>query len=104
VELLDVEALDQLPGDRPGGAAAMAAQARHQHQVLPRREVLVERRELSRQRDHPPHPLGFADDVVPRDPGAAAIGAQQRREHSHHRRLPRAVRAEQRDDRPGLHV
>jgi hypothetical protein len=82
----------------------MAAQARHQHQILPCREVLVERRELARQRDHPPDPLGFADDVVPSDPRAATIGTQQRCEHPHHRRLPRAVRPEQRDDGPGLHV
>ena len=33
-ELLDVEALDQLLGDTSSGAAAVAAQARHQHQVL----------------------------------------------------------------------
>ena len=50
-ELVDREPLDQLVGDGGRLAAAAPAQPRHQHEVLARGEVLVERGELAGQRD-----------------------------------------------------
>ncbi len=101
-ELADVEALDQLVGDLARGTRAPPAQARHQDDVLARRQVLVQCGELPGQGDQSSHLVGLVDHVVSSDAGATGVWAQERREHPHHRRLARAVGTEEGDDCPCL--
>ena len=51
----------------------------------------IERRLLQRDADRAAHLGGLMDDVVTGDPGTAAGWPQQRRQHSHRRRLAGAV-------------
>lgn len=44
------------------------------------------------------------DDVITGDPRRPSIRPQQRRQHTHRRRLPGPVRSEQAEDRPLLHT
>ena len=94
-ELADVETLDQVVGHRRRLAPPVAAQAGHQHQVLPGREVGLERGELPGQRDGLAHRVGLMDDVVAAHLGGAAGGLRQRGQHSHDGRLAGAVRPQQ---------
>lgn len=68
-------------------------------QVLAAGEVLVHRRELSGQTDGTAHGVGVLEDVDARDDRRATVGAQQGRQTADGRRLARAVRPEQAQDR-----
>jgi len=57
----------------------MAAKSCHQTEVLARREVLIERRELPGERDHAANTIGFAHNVIARDPRTASVRPEQRR-------------------------
>jgi hypothetical protein len=103
-ERADVEAIDELFGQRPGRPSVAPAQAGHQDQVLPRGEVLVQRSELAGQRDPLSHPRRLLDDVVAADACPALIGTQQRRQHAHGGRLAGAVGPQQRHDGAVLHL
>jgi len=71
-------------------------------EVLEAGQVLVHGGVLAGEPDAPPQPLAVADDVEAGDAGLAGVGAQQRGQDPHGRRLARAVRPEQAEDRPGL--
>jgi len=70
-------------------------------QVFARRQVVVQARRVREKPDAVPHGVGLTHDVVTRDRRAAAIRAEQRRQHPQERALTAAVRAEQPDDFAG---
>jgi hypothetical protein len=59
---------------------------------------------LSRHRDRGAHALRRRREIVTHHARGAAIGTRQRREHAHERRLPRAVRPEDRENHAAWHV
>jgi hypothetical protein len=83
-------------------ALRQAQEAPEQDQVLPPGQQLVEGRLLSGERDLLPHRVGFARHVVATDRGVSRVGLDQGREDPDRGRLPRAVVAEQAEDRPRL--
>src|SRR3954447_13957461 len=90
-----LEALEQLGGAPPALGPAEPVQIGHQDQVLLAGEEVVDGGELAGHADRRAHGVRLLADVVPRHPELAGVGADQRREDLHHRRLARAVRAEQ---------
>ena len=76
-------------------------QTAHHLQVLEAGQVLVHCCVLTREPDPGAQHRRVLLDVVPGNARAAAVGAQERCEHFHERRLPGAVRAEQAVDDPG---
>jgi hypothetical protein len=70
-------------------------------QVLPPREVFVDRGGLAGQPDHLPHCGGLADHVQAGHLGVAGVGAQQGGQDPHGGGLAGAVGAEQPQDAAG---
>ena len=95
----DAECLEQLGRARLGGSPLQPEQAPDQDEVLAPRQVFVHRGELARQADEASHGVGLAHDVVPEHARGAGVGAEERREHPHRRRLAGAVRAQDSIDR-----
>ena len=93
--LLEVEALEQLAGARPRLLAGEAVQTPEHPQVLAPGQVLVDRRVLPGEADHPAHALRVAQHVDAAHDRAAGVRPEQRREDPDGRRLARAVRPEQ---------
>ena len=74
-----------------------------QVQVLAAGDVLVDRGQLAGEADVPADLVGIAHDVVAEHPRAAAVRAQQRREHLDDRGLAGAVGAQHRQHLAGAH-
>ncbi len=89
------ERREQVVGASPGPRLRHAAEAGEQHQVLPRRERLVDRVELADEADALAHGRRVATHVDPVDARRALVEVGQRGEALHGRRLARAVRSEQ---------
>ena len=98
LELANVVAVDQRLGDLDGGDAVVAAQARHQHQVLAGREVGLERSKLTGERDRAPDRIRFVRDIVATDNRCPTRRLGQSRQHPDDRGLTGPVRPEQGDD------
>jgi hypothetical protein len=74
-----------------------------QPQVLAAGRLAVEAARLGDDADRFADPGRFAQDVVARDLRRAAVRVSERGEDLHRRRLARAVRPEQAEDRPRRH-
>jgi len=101
-ELADVEAVNEGVDLAAGRRLAIAAQPRHQQQVLPRGQVVLERGELPGHGDRAAHGIGLAHHVVTADDRGPARRRRQGGEHPDHGGLARPVRAEQGENRSGL--
>ena len=73
-------------------------------EVLAAARLRVEPRLLPDHADRPAHAVGVANDVETRYTCLAVIGPGQRREDLYRGRLAGPIRAEQPEDRPGLHL
>jgi len=78
--------------------AAHAVDASLQHQVLAAGRLAVDPRLLRYIAECAPGPVRVPDHVLSGDRGAARVGFRQRREDADGGRLPRPVRAEERED------
>ena len=76
----------------------------HELHVLLAREALLHSGVLPREPDPGPDAMRVVGHVDAVDERLPAVGAQQRREQAHHRRLARAVRTEQPVDRAPRHL
>jgi hypothetical protein len=73
-------------------------------EVLAAGEDLVDGGVLAREPDPVPDLLCLAHHVEARNLGPPTVGPEQRRQHPHRRRLPRAVRAQQPANGPFAHL
>ena len=83
------EALEQLARPLPRRPAAQVVQAREHLEVLAAAQRVVDRVVLAGQSDRRPHRPRCRRDVVPRHPGAAAVGRRSVREDPDRGRLAR---------------
>src|SRR6185437_8310924 len=99
-----VELLEQGGRPAPAFAPVEVVQVGHQAQVLLAGEQQVDGGELAGDADRGAHGAGLAVDVVPGDPGLAAVGVDERGEDLHGGGFAGPVRAEQGEDRSGRDV
>jgi hypothetical protein len=85
----------QLPGTLARPAAGETVEAADHDQVLLAGQERVHRRVLPGQADQPPHRPRLLRHIEPGDPRPAPVRFEQGGQDPHHRRLPRAVRAQQ---------
>ena len=95
------ELFEQLGRFGPRRFGAEAVQAREEVEVLARAQRLVDRGVLPGHADELAHDMRLAHHVMPEDACAAAIGAEQCREHADGGRLAGAVRPEHAIDAAG---
>src|SRR5204862_2464957 len=100
----EVEALQQLAGAPACLISREAEKTSEHHKVLAPAEDLIDSGELSGQPEQLPHGVRVRDDVAAEHRGAPLIGAEQRRQHAHERRLAGAVWPEQPKYHPLLDV
>ena len=96
----ELEALEQLRRSAAGLRAREPEQAPEHLQVLAARQQLVDRRELTGQRQQLAHARRLGDDVAPEQLCPTRIRHEQRRQDADERRLARPVRAKQAEDHP----
>jgi hypothetical protein len=96
------EAGEQIVSDR--SRVFQVAQLGDQNEVFPARKHFVHGGELAGQADRLAHVAGPCVDVEAVDSGGAGVGFQQGRQDPHQGGFACAVRAEQREDAPRLHV
>ena len=102
--VLEVELGEQLVRATPRLGARQLVEAPEHPEVLAAGEVLVDRCVLAREADQLADGLRLARHVEPSHACAPVVGLQKRREDAHRRRLARAVRPEQAEDRALLHL
>ncbi len=90
-----LEALQQFGRSLSACGAPEMVQVRHERQVLPTGEQLVDGRELPGDPDGRPDRLGVSGHVMAGDGGPPSVGRQQGGEDPHRRGLARPVRADQ---------
>jgi hypothetical protein len=95
-----VESLEQLGGPALAFAPFQMAQVGHEAKVLLAGQEGVHRGKLPGDPDHVAHRVGLARHVVTGDAGIATVGADQRGQDLHRRRLAGTVWTEQGEDRP----
>ena len=93
------EAPKQLVGARRDRGPRQLTEDAHHPQVLAAGEVRVDGCVLTGEPDASTHGRRLVNDVATEHFGASGVGAQDRREHAHGRRLARAVRPEEAEDR-----
>ena len=96
------EPLEQVLGDP--SRIGQVSKPRHQHEVLPPAEDLVDGRELSGETDRLAHLRPLRRDVEAVDAGRPTVRLEQRGQDLHDRGLACSVRAEQGEDAPGRDV
>jgi hypothetical protein len=96
------EPVEQLLDALPADCATDAVELGLHLQVLASGRLGVEAGLLPYNADRPSHPIGVADDVEARDACLATVCPRERGEDLDRRRLARAVRAEQAEDRARL--
>jgi hypothetical protein len=99
--LVEPDLREQLVDARGQVAAAQAVDLALQAHVLAPGGVAVAARLLANAADRAPHGARLGHHVVTRHAGGARVGARQRREDAHGRRLARAVGPDEREDRAG---
>ena len=96
-DITEVEPVEQVADAALSVGAGHMVQVCHQPQVLLAGEQVVHRRELACDADRATNRIGVAGQVVTCDQCLPAVGADQRGQDLHHRGLPGAVGAEQRE-------
>jgi len=95
------ELLEDSVGGISRGTPAVAEQPGDHLEVLPTGQRRFDGGELTGQPDHPAHLLGAGQRIDAGDAQQPGVGAQQRGDGAHERRLSGAVGAEDRRDGPG---
>jgi hypothetical protein len=96
--LLELDEREQILGARRRGTRGEAEQPSLQDEQLAPGLARVEPGLLQRHADAPPHRVGLLRDVHASHAGGSRRDRQQRRQHAHRRRLPRAVRPQEAED------
>ena len=91
-------------GARANLAGAHAVEPRERAEIVPHGQKQLDGRFLDHDRDPPPHFERRRDNVVAEDDGGARGRPHQRGQDAQQRRLARAVRAEQSEDRAARDV
>ncbi len=97
------ELFEQFRRFGPRRFGAEAVQAGEEKEVLAGAQGLIDRGILPSDADELAHDMRLAHHIMSEDMRAAAIGAEQRREHTDSGRLPGAVRPEHAIDAPNLY-
>jgi hypothetical protein len=97
-----VEALEEVRGSRLRLALGQVVEASDHDEVLGARQVLVDRRVLAGEADPRPQRSRVVDHVETGDPGATAVGREERGQDPDRRRLAGAIRAQQAEHGAGL--